>query len=258
MSRYTSRKRHEQSGICALCKGQDKLCMSHIIPEFLYKPLYDSNHRFHGLSTAKDSKHEILQKGVRGRLLCVKCEGKFSKYERYARGVLYGGEEILAPTKVKHGFVCQVDYTRFKLFQMSLIWRAGVSSISAFKDVTLGEYESRLRDMLLNEIPGRSEEYGCLLAWPTNHQNIIGGIIMHLEKLDFEGTVGHLFVMAGMLWLFVLSSKPGNLPLKQCFLQDSGELRILYGDLGLGLDLCVKTLVRDIYQNNLDVFSKGV
>lgn len=257
MTRKAKKIKQDNVGVCALCREQEKLCLSHIIPEFLFASIYDEKHTFHSLSTSKDSKYKRLQIGVRERLLCRKCEQLFSKYERYARGILYGGEQIQVPKKVQHGFVVMVDYKKFKLFQLSLIWRAGISTVLAFTDIKLGGHEDRLREMLLKEIPGDSEEYGCLLAWPTTYRNIFDESIMYLEKLDFNGSEAYLFVFGGMFWLFVLSQNPDVIALKQSFLQCSGELRILHGDLGLGLDLYVRNLVRDLYKNNLDAFSKG-
>ena len=102
---------------CALCREKKKLCNSHIIPEFLFKPLYDGKHQIHIISTDSDMKPKKGQKGTREKLLCGDCEGLLSKYEKYAREVMYGGREIGFQETEKKALAFYVDYKIFKLFQ---------------------------------------------------------------------------------------------------------------------------------------------
>src|SRR5262249_44127067 len=69
---------------CALCHRTDPLCDSHVIPEFIYKPLYNNEHRMVGWrATEAGLKHEYVQKGLREQLLCATCEGLLNqKYEQ--------------------------------------------------------------------------------------------------------------------------------------------------------------------------------
>ena len=68
-------------GKCKLCLRESDLRYSHIIPEYFYKPMYDSKHRFMQISTVQEYPTTFLQKGVREYLLCNRCEEQFSKYE---------------------------------------------------------------------------------------------------------------------------------------------------------------------------------
>ena len=113
---------------CKLCGKVDKLRNSHIIPEFLFKPLYDSKHRFHVLSTVLDSPNRYEQKGIREKLLCQSCETLLSKHEGYARTVLFGGTEISVRKEDGNYIIGDIDYKKFKLFQISILWRAGISN----------------------------------------------------------------------------------------------------------------------------------
>ncbi len=58
---------------CRLCGKTRKLRRSHILPEFLYRPLYDGKHRYFVVSAATDSNFS-LQSGLTERLLCGDCE----------------------------------------------------------------------------------------------------------------------------------------------------------------------------------------
>jgi hypothetical protein len=64
---------------CALCLDTNvKLAQSHIVPEFLYKALYDSKHRFQVISTNPSVRNSLEQKGLREPLLCKACEATIS------------------------------------------------------------------------------------------------------------------------------------------------------------------------------------
>ncbi len=52
---------------CALCLERP-LRDSHVIPEFLYKSIYDEKHRFYALAVGEYPGYE--QKGIRESLLC--------------------------------------------------------------------------------------------------------------------------------------------------------------------------------------------
>ena len=62
---------------CRLCTLDRGLRNSHIIPESLYKPLYDKKHRAVHLTDFKGTndykKLKPLQKGLREKLLCNEC-----------------------------------------------------------------------------------------------------------------------------------------------------------------------------------------
>ncbi|MBI5190511.1 MAG: hypothetical protein HZA22_07535 [Nitrospirae bacterium] len=112
------------------------------------------------LSDGSDNK---IQKGLREYLLCSVCEGKLSAYEKYAyENVL---KKLLEYTFSMEEYLYfeDVDYRRFKLFLLSVLWRAGITSIPTFQSVSLGPHEGKLRDMILKENPGEEGEYPCLL-----------------------------------------------------------------------------------------------
>ncbi len=242
----------DRIGTCQLCRRRTALCESHIVPEFLYKPLYDSKHRFFRISTGEKPKRPFEQKGVRERLLCSDCEGQFSEYERYARSVLYGGEPICITTNDPRGFEARVDYRRFKLFELSLLWRMGVTSVPEFKGVFVGSHERRIRRMLRDEEPGKTAEYGCLLIWPASHRQILDQLIMTMGMVKIQKVQCCRLILAGMCWFFFLSRQAVDPRQEGLFLQDSGLLRIMRGDFGL--DGYIRSLAADLHQANPGMF----
>src|SRR5687767_3804605 len=109
---------------CALCQLKKPLRQSHIVPEFMYKPLYDSLHRFQGLSLDVYEDQQTHQKGLREELLCDDCEQLLAnKYENYAAASFYR-PAVQAMKQSPIGFTMpRLDYHRFKLFLLSLLWR---------------------------------------------------------------------------------------------------------------------------------------
>jgi hypothetical protein len=49
---------------CRLCNSEGRVVSSHIIPEFLYKALYDDKHRFLQIPLAKRQREQFKQKGL--------------------------------------------------------------------------------------------------------------------------------------------------------------------------------------------------
>lgn len=217
---------------CRLCLQQRALCNSHIVPEFFYEQmnLYDEKHRFNVLSVEPDKHRPSEQKGIRERLLCKECEGKLSVWEDYARCVLYGGECLEITTTDPKGIACTVDYAKFKLFQLSILWRVGISNHDGFSSVKLGEHEDVLREMLLNEEPGNTEVFGCVILYSTKHTDITSNMI-HCMGMSGVGGVNCVgILLGGCFWLFFLSETAIDPSQKELFLQDSGHLRILKTD----------------------------
>jgi len=188
-------------GSCKLCGSVGVLKESHVIPDFYIRGL--EHKRVTGkkgvsqpfsfvLSTladladeeggAKQRGHWEKILGMKEYLLCGKCEQEFSEYESYARLFLYGntppplkklplGSRIAAPVgqagleDLLDVRKVIVDYKRLKLFQLSILWRAGVAKGSFFEDVNLGSFhEMKLRNLLSTKNPGLDTDYACLMV----------------------------------------------------------------------------------------------
>src|SRR5947199_5279272 len=106
---------------CALCRIDRKLSRSHIIPEALYRSIYDSNRRMYRFHRDKLERPSFVQKGLTQHLLCEDCEQFInSKYERpfleYWLGKLALPQRPPAKSFVHLG---DIDYLTFKLFHIS-------------------------------------------------------------------------------------------------------------------------------------------
>ncbi len=249
----TESNRSSQNGVCALCKKPSRLRRSHIVPEFLHKPLYDSKHRLNVLSTGAPPKRPFKQKGVREKLLCDRCEAQFSAYEDYARGIIFGGREIEASMADPRGFEFRVDYAKFKLFELSVLWRVGVTTAPEFKGVDLGVHAEVIRQMLAEERPGSTDEYGCVLIWPVSHRDIVDQVVMSMGMTEIEGVSCVRLIIAGMCWFYFLSRQAVDSRQSGLFLQENGSLRIMRGDFGI--DGYLVRWASDVFKANPQLFS---
>jgi hypothetical protein len=214
--------------VCRLCKKDRPLRESHIFPEWLYKPLYDINRRFFVFSTDVKKKRGTRPKGIYERLLCHECEQRFSKWEGYARSVFY--ELPLKVTEEDRAIVfSDLQYTPFKLFQMSLIWRACITSRPEVHKIDLGPHVERIRKMLFEDRPGEVHEYGSILVLPALGQGLMQRFLYPPESLPtkLDGHSAYRAAFGGLFWVFIVSNHSTRFPHKEVFLSTDGTLPVL-------------------------------
>jgi hypothetical protein len=193
---------------CALCRQSLPLLRSHVLPEFVYKPTYNAQHTavLYDLESGKKGKR---QKGFTERLLCATCEAHIGRWENYFARVWLHPQHSVRPTTLVGGTVTVqgLDYAQFKLFHMSLIWRAGASQLKEFKHVHLGAQQETMRRRLLADDPGAPDEYpvfGIAMRDPAT-----GGFQDKLVKGFDSSRVGghwvHVALFGGVLWHYYTS-----------------------------------------------------
>lgn len=213
---------------CRLCLREQPLCASHILPEFVYTPIYE-NHK--AVEVARDrEKARQFQKGMREHLLCEGCEQKLNVYETYFANLgldpVAGLRDDLA--REVHAIV-GLDYLKFKLFHVSVLWRASVTSLNFFKAVSLGErWERRARSMLIKNDPGLPAEFPiCAMALEDADGSRLGTrMLMDVMTKRMGGHRAYLFFFGGYLWhYFVSTSWPAHL--RSFCLNQVGQLLII-------------------------------
>jgi hypothetical protein len=191
----------------------------------MYGAIYDEKHRFNVLTTQPDSRDRIEQSGIREKLLCRECEQSLSKHEHYASLVFKGG--VPGMDGGREGSIVWangIDYPRFKLFLISLLWRAGASKLGFFEHVKLGHHQERLRHMLINNDPGDYDQYACLLWGINSEPNETPGFLLQPTKDKVCGQITFHFVMPGLKLAFFVSKQKLGKPLNQFVLQQDGSL----------------------------------
>jgi len=210
---------------CRLCLNKRDLKNSHIIPEFFYQPLYDKKHRLLVLSTKKKRPRPMEQKGVRERLLCGDCETKLSRWETYAAKVL---TNIIIPNHDTEPFITvgDIDYRKFKLFELSVLWRVSVASHDIFKEIDLGPHEERIRSFMHKESTPQADDYGSMKFAIIDDGGIQLDFIYQAQYKYIEGYRVVFLIFGGYVWLFFVSGHSKKRRHTDGFLQTDGRLRI--------------------------------
>lgn len=213
---------------CALCQKQSKLRNSHILPEFFYHELYDLKHRAHIISTDPAIPDRYLQKGLRERLLCEACEQKFSRWEHYAKLAFVDGKTIRITRGQNCTFAKGFDYKKFRLFQLSLLWRMGASSLEAYSEVELGPHQEKLRVALFHENPLKFDQYPCL------HFVILFGGQFHKDgilppiPLKCGAQDCYCVFINGVAFCFFVGNHATPLPALDHCINEKGQMTISY------------------------------
>lgn len=217
---------------CALCLNDKKLVESHIFPEFLYKPLYDSEHKYLVVSSSPTIPIRKRPKGIYERLLCAECDNIIiGTYEDYVAKVLFGdgSKEIEIETKRIGFFVNDLDYNKFKLFQLSLLWRASITDRLELPRINLGPHADSIRKMLYEGSPGKLYEYGCAMFFLPNQPEEMVGFIYSPEPVPskVQGHRWYRAIFAGLFWTWIVSSHMNTYHSPEIFISEEGVLPVI-------------------------------
>jgi len=154
----------------ALCKfcGQDRpLTKAHIVPAAFFRdtklekraPLY--------LLSSDPAAH--VKKALIGPydpgILCRACEDRFHEFDDYAGNLLIRDRNKVFNEAGRQVVVADgVDYRKLKLFVVSVLWRASVSTLPYYRRVDLGPRAARACQMIAEGDPGKPSEFGTVLS----------------------------------------------------------------------------------------------
>jgi hypothetical protein len=199
------------------------LVRSHIVPEFLYKPHYDEKHRAL-LFDKRDAPYTMVQKGLRERLLCDGCEARLQVFEDYFARYWFKQMPLPARVVAPEVILSGIDYSQFKLFLLSIVWRASVSDTAP--EMSLGPHEERMRSMLINVDPGPKDLYPIFAGVIVDEEGQPwDGAMLSPLKIRVKAHWACRMVFGGVAWT-VLTSHHQTLPLDDHFLSESGDLRL--------------------------------
>lgn len=210
--------------ICRLCKEDQTLKNSHIIPEFFYKPIYDAKHHLPARKSGTLVQGRPLQKGIREKLLCEGCEQQLGCNEKYVREVLFGGTEIGIRRLQDRLVLSNLDYTKVRLFFLPLIWRLSVASAHAmWRNVALGPHEEPIRQMVHSENAGEPWEYGFLCILFFFDGQFAEDWILEPDWVRSEWGRLYRLVVGGCEYLFHISNQRLPEPMRKRLIQKDGS-----------------------------------
>jgi hypothetical protein len=240
-----------KSGKCRLC-GNVKLLLnkSHIIPDSLYKYVFNLDHSLIKFESHK--KNPYIPNYTRhyngefeGGILCQNCDNVIlgQNLEDYGSKIFV--EKILNPNfrskknqenEVNFDTLSKIDYQKFKVYLLSILWRMSICNRSFFKGVELGVHEFKLRKMILNEDPGRVEEYPFILFDCNDKELNLNGCIAAPVRLLQDSIVSYSVLIGGIIIIFKLTENEKTPSVLKHTLKPNGEMDIarLDNDLRMG------------------------
>jgi len=215
---------NNHSGKCRLCQNEKELCFSHIIPEFMYLPTYDENPR--RAATIPEGRNKYEQKGIRENLLRGDCDRTIiGKWETYCSPIIKSIQDLNIIQNGDQYIIHNVQYSNFKLFQLSLLWRASIASVRMFENINIGKHEEIIRKMLLSENPSTPNNYGCMMFVLDDTEHLQKIIWSPVED-NIDGFTCYWFLTGRIFWYFFL---PQAYPkdTENFFLTPEGTLRLV-------------------------------
>lgn len=204
---------------CQLCHSNQKLLKkSHIIPDFMYEGLFDNKH--FTLYVNIDEMQVIGKKptGIYDKnILCHKCDNEvIGKYESYSSKILKNGKlsERLKPIVTKYtkekdvGKISleNIDYTKFKLFLLSMLWKGHISKNVFFKDIDLGQkYSEQIRTMLLKGDPGKETDFETLIVF-YKKDFLPAKMLTPPRRFRMEKSICYLIHIQGISFIYKVST----------------------------------------------------
>jgi len=142
-----------EKGLCRFC-GEDKnLIKAHVVPEPFYNYFLSPDEK--NKLIIVDKRSPYTNKSPIGcydhQILCKECDGEFGLYDEEAIKLLLSD---LAPYKREEAYIVppeKYNYQKLKLFFISMLWRASISSNQSFEHVKLGDKCEKLAQAILCE-----------------------------------------------------------------------------------------------------------
>jgi hypothetical protein len=168
-----------------------------------------------------------VQTGAWEYLLCAPCEKLLNEFDDYFARTWLEGNALPCQIPREPFLVRGLDYARFKLFHLSVLWRAHVASRSEFAAVQLGRHGEFIRKRLLARDPGPEDKYPIAAACVVDEDGSWNrGLMIPYALVRQDGHHSYLAVFAGSQWIVNVSSHPWGV-LQRGALTEAGTLLVL-------------------------------
>lgn len=227
---------------CKLCNKEKTLIKkSHILPEFLFKKLFDPHHKLRKFDLVQMAKGNPRisrpSSGLyEGQILCQECDNKtLGQYESYIANLL--NETLKESDKIscrrirnEYGLIfteiANINYKKTKLFLLSVLYRAHISSSPEFKQVNLGTYGEIIREIIYNDLDVDDLYFQIsIMKFPksSDYNSFIGQMI----KRKIDGTTMYSIIINGYLILFFTKQNGVSKKIENIRLKEDGTISIL-------------------------------
>ncbi len=234
---------------CKFCGNETALIKAHVIPAGLFRRLQQGKEPLETITNKADEYTKKTPVGVYDNtIVCSKCESIWQEWDNYAQLLLadkpLNGRVRYHNNKRICYIVDNYEYRKLKLFFISMVWRASVSSQPFFSKVSLGQFEDAAKKHIANNDPGDSEVFSVTLA-KFDHHLAKSILDPHDDKYS---DVNYLrFYLAGYIAYIKVDYKPTPMPFSQFAMAENRPLYIICRDFEKSKEL--KLMVNMIKSN---------
>jgi hypothetical protein len=215
--------REKKIGQCRLCLEEKKLGKAHIIPNFFFKQIRRENknelYSFDAIEATKgnDSIEKENSSEYDSGILCTDCDNWLNEqFESYAANLIFNGfpyppsrepQDFRTPEGVEFTRFYHIDYKKYKLFLLSILWRASVSSRPFFSSVDLGPHEEVIRTMIREQNAGEIFEYPILTLNYQRADRGLSALVGQPLRKRINGMTAYTFIICGSLITYQISNR---------------------------------------------------
>jgi len=187
--------------------------------------MYDDSRRIVTMTPEDPSDKRMVQKGLWSWLLCENCEQLVNtRYEVPFFNYWYQGPGEETVARLGTGQLAGIPYEAFKLFHLSVIFRAHASDQANFFEVQMPEaHADRIRMMLLTADPGPAWQYPILVSPIDMGGKTAWDAVAPAYRIKVFGHWGYHFTFARCQWIYLVSSHPCP-EIASLMLRPSGDL----------------------------------
>jgi len=217
---------------CKFCGNDKRLIKAYIIPASFFRRLRQGPEPLKLITNKAGEYNRKDPVGVYDKsIVCNDCENIWREWDDYAQKLL--AEEPLNGQARYHGsqkiayMVNNFEYRKLKLFFISMIWRASVSSHQFFSKVSLGQFEDIAKERIASSDPGDSEDFSVTLA---KFDHPLAKSILDPHEDKHSGVNYYRFYLASYVAYVKVDYKPTPMPLSQFAMAENRPLYILCRD----------------------------
>ena len=236
-----------KSGKCKFCSNKTLLIKAHIIPAGFFRRIRRGKAALRVITNRAGEYPKNSQIGIYDNaIVCGKCETIWHDWDTYAQQLL--AEAPLSGHTRYHDNekICYVvdhfDYKKLKLFFISLVWRASVSTDPFYSKVKLGRFENKAKNQIENSDPGNAEDFSVILA-KFDHPLAKSTLDPHEDV--YSGVNFLRFYLADYIAYIKIDEKPTPKPFSQFEISENQPLYIICRDFTKSKELnLMKELIR--------------
>lgn len=197
-------------GLCKFCGADGPLHRSHILPEFVYAPIYNEHNKGFVFDPRAPDNKKKFQKGIWEQMLCLRCEQFLNdEYEKPFKALWFDQRVLACLETCDYAILDCGEYDRFKLFHLSVLLRAELTQRPEFGEVSLGDrHRAQLLDMVRTGRPGEAWEYPivCFAVKNPTDDGIWWDFVSSPNPGRVFGARFYQFTFGGCAWMYFVAS----------------------------------------------------